>query len=66
MGNDDNVVNSGRANSIVANSASYGRLVVAAECAMAAMERIMEEPSYTATNGRLVVVTHSTMVATEE
>ena len=39
-GNDDNGANSGRANSVVANNASYGRSMVATECAM---ERILEE-----------------------
>ena len=42
-GNDDNGANSGRANSIIPNSASYDRSVVETECAMTAMERIMEE-----------------------
>ena len=45
---------------------SYGRSVAATECAMAAMERTMEERSYTTTYGRSVVVTDATMVATEE
>ena len=44
----------------------YGRSVAATECAMATMERTMEERPYTTTYGRLVVVTDSTMVATEE
>ena len=45
---------------------SYGRSVAATECAMAAMERRMEERSYTTTYGRSVVVTDATMMATEE
>ena len=39
MGNDENGANSGSATSVVANGASYGRLVAATMCAMEAMKR---------------------------
>ena len=65
-GNDDNGANSGRGNLVVANSVSYGRSMAATEFAMVTMEWIMEEWSYTTTYGRSMVVTSSTMEATEE
>ena len=38
VGNDGNGANSGRANLVVANTASYGLSVAATKCAMAAMD----------------------------
>ena len=64
-GNDNNGAHSVRANSVIANSESYGRSVAATECAMAA-KRTMEERSYISTNIQSVVVTNSTMAATED
>ena len=65
-GNEGNVANNGRVNSVISVSASYGRSVAATECAMAVMEQTMEERSHTTTYGRSMVVTDSTMVAMEE
>ena len=66
MNNDDNGANSGRANLVVENSASYGRSVAETEFVMAAMERTMEERSHITTYSRSLAVTDSTMAAMEE